>query len=79
MALTGESNTAENPTDPLSQDPNQITVDPSQMCPHNSVFYSAPNAQAVIQQQTLEMQAAQAAQAAQQATQSANTPIPETE
>lgn len=79
MALTGESNTTENPTDPLSEDPNQITVDPSQMCPHNSVFYSAPNAQAVIQQQTLEMQAAQAAQAAQQATQSANTPIPETE
>jgi hypothetical protein len=26
------------------------------MCPHNSAFFAAPNAQAVLQQQYLEMQ-----------------------
>ncbi len=47
---------------PLTQD--AITA-PSQMCPHNSLFYSLPNAQEVIQQQRqylLQMQASQATQ-----------------
>ena len=43
------------------------TTDPTQMCPHNSAFFAAPNAQEVIEeqrQQLLLMQAQQAQQAA---------------
>ena len=43
------------------------TTDPTQMCPHNSAFFAAPNAQEVIEeqrQQLLLMQAEQAQQAA---------------
>jgi penicillin-binding protein 1A len=43
----------------------QSTVsDATQMCPHNSVFMSAPNAAEVIQQQNLELQQRAAAEAA---------------
>ena len=40
----------------LTSLPETDTVDTTQMCPHDSVFMTAPNAQEVLQQQILEMQ-----------------------
>lgn len=34
----------------------QMNTEVTQMCPHNAAFFAAPNAQAVIQQQMLELQ-----------------------
>jgi penicillin-binding protein 1A len=51
----------------LTTDENTVS-DASQMCPHNSVFMSAPNAAEVIQQQNLELQQRAAAEAAASAT-----------
>lgn len=45
--------------------PEDTTTENTQMCPHDSTFMSAPNAQEVIQQQMLELQQRAAAQAAQ--------------
>lgn len=45
--------------------PEDTTTENTQMCPHNSTFMSAPNAQEVLQQQMLELQQRTAAQAAQ--------------
>lgn len=44
--------------------PETQTVQNTQMCPHNSIFFAAPNAQEVLQQQVLEMQQRAAAAAA---------------
>lgn len=43
--------------------PEDTTTENTQMCPHNSTFMSAPNAQEVIQQQMLEIQQRAALQA----------------
>lgn len=40
----------------LTAVPEDDAVDNRQLCPHNSIFFAAPNAQEVIQQQMLEMQ-----------------------
>ncbi len=40
----------------LTSLPETDTVDTTQMCPHDTVFMTAPNAQEVLQQQILEMQ-----------------------
>jgi penicillin-binding protein 1A len=47
------------------------TTDTTQMCPHNSAFFAAPNAMEVIQQQNLELQQKAAAEANAQAAQAA--------
>ncbi len=47
------------PVEEKDPDSEEDLTDPSQMCPHNSDFFAAPNAQEVILQQTLELQAAQ--------------------
>ena len=52
--------------------PETDLAEETQMCPHNSTFMTAPNAQEVLQQQILEMQQRAAAEAA-----TANPPIPE--
>ncbi len=52
--------------------PETDLAEETQMCPHNSTFMTAPNAQEVLQQQILEMQQRAAAEAA-----AANPPIPE--
>ena len=44
--------------------PETQTAQNTQMCPHNSIFFAAPNAQEVLQQQVLEMQQRAAAAAA---------------
>ncbi len=48
----------------LTSLPEADTVDTAQVCPHNSTFMTAPNAQEVLQQQILEMQQRAAAAAA---------------
>ncbi len=40
----------------LTKLPTDNTAENTQLCPHNSTFFAAPNAQEVIQQQMLEMQ-----------------------
>lgn len=45
--------------------PEDSGAETTQMCPHNSAFFSLPNAQEVLQQQMLEMQQRAALQAAQ--------------
>jgi penicillin-binding protein 1A len=40
----------------LTSSEQSSTTESTQMCPHNSAFFAAPNAQAVLQQQYLEMQ-----------------------
>lgn len=47
----------------LTSLPETDTADTTQLCPHNSVFMTAPNAQEVLQQQILEMQMRAAAEA----------------
>lgn len=67
-ALKGQAipdSTGVNTTDPAA-------TDPSQMCPHNNVFFAAPNAQEVIQQQALQLQQMQ------QAAQNPPPAVPET-
>lgn len=51
----------------LTSAPETEPAQTKQLCPHNSTFFAAPNAQEVIQQQMLEMQQRAAAQASQQA------------
>lgn len=41
--------------DALTDDTTSIVTDPSQMCPHNAAFFTAPNASAVIEQQRQEL------------------------
>lgn len=48
----------------LTNLPETDTADTTQLCPHNEVFMTAPNAQEVLQQQILEMQMRAAAEAA---------------
>ena len=38
-----------------NEEPTDITTDPSQMCPHNAAFFTAPNAGEVIEHQRYEM------------------------
>lgn len=47
--------------------PESDSTETTQMCPHNSTFFAAPNAQEVLQLQILEMQQRNAAQATQDA------------
>ncbi len=47
----------------LMTTPDDATAEAKQLCPHNSYFFAAPNAQEVLQQQMLEMQQRAAAQA----------------
>lgn len=58
----------------LTAQPESETAENKQLCPHNSTFFAAPNAQEVIQQQMLELQQRAAAQAAEAA--AANPPLP---
>lgn len=59
--------------------PEEKPAENTQMCPHNSTFFAAPNAQEVIQQQMLELQL-RAAQAAQEAAPpSLDTPTSDTD
>ncbi len=51
----------------LTTTPDDATAEAKQLCPHNSYFFAAPNAQEVLQQQMLEMQQRAAAQAQSQA------------
>lgn len=51
----------------LTTTPDDATAVAKQLCPHNSYFFAAPNAQEVLQQQMLEMQQRAAAQAQSQA------------
>lgn len=51
----------------LTSLPATDTADTTQMCPHNTTFMTAPNAQEVLQQQILEMQLRAAEAAPQQA------------
>ncbi|MDE7323877.1 MAG: transglycosylase domain-containing protein [Lachnospiraceae bacterium] len=51
----------------LTTVPEDDTAEAKQLCPHNSFFFAAPNAQEVLQQQMLEMQQRAAAQAQPQA------------
>lgn len=51
----------------LTTVPDSETAEAKQLCPHNSLFFAAPNAQEVLQQQMLEMQQRAAAQAQPQA------------
>lgn len=51
----------------LTTVPDSGTAEAKQLCPHNSLFFAAPNAQEVLQQQMLEMQQRAAAQAQPQA------------
>ena len=48
----------------LTTKPETPAAQNTQMCPHNSLFFAAPNAQEVLQQQVLEMQQRAAAAAA---------------
>ena len=48
----------------LTTNPETPAAQNTQMCPHNSLFFAAPNAQEVLQQQVLEMQQRAAAAAA---------------
>jgi penicillin-binding protein 1A len=54
-----------------SPNSDSATTDTTQMCPHNSAFFAAPNAMEVIQQQNLELQQKAAAEANAQAAQAA--------
>lgn len=57
--------------------PDAVT-DSTQMCPHNDAFFQQPNADAIIQQQALELQQRQAANAAAAAAAAGiTTPVPQ--
>ena len=61
--------------------PENPTTDNTQLCPHNSTFFAAPNAQEVIQLQMLELQQRAAAQNPQtpQTPPPADTPVSDTQ
>lgn len=56
----GSALTSQTDGDPTTEE-DSIT-DPTQMCPHNSAFFAAPNAQEVLLQQAAQLQQMQAAQ-----------------
>ena len=61
----------------LMTTPDDATAEAKQLCPHNSYFFAAPNAQEVLQQQMLEMQQRAAAQA--QSSQAPAEPVSDTD
>ena len=68
LANGGQSSTTELDENGLPIDSNDNTVtDPTQMCPHNSTFFAAPNAQEVLEEQRQQLLLMQAQQLQQQA------------
>ena len=69
LANGGQSSTTELDENglPIDDGTTNTVTDPTQMCPHNSTFFAAPNAQEVIEEQRQQLLLMQAQQLQQQA------------